>query len=281
MCAGNASTASDAAASREVAPGVSYRQFTDPRGPWVINLVRVDLRRPDIEIRGARALDQLKGRERVSDMVRRVDATGVRVVAAVNADFFELKSGENENNQVIAGEWWKGLKVTDSPYDTYDNAHIQFGIDAARRPVMDRFILDARAWDRGAMTPILTLNFNPSGKPEGTALYTSRYGSNTPLDTTRKTVEAALASAGKRGDTLLFVRRGAVSADVGFIHSLRRCRARGIRHGRPREGSTGDGRRRYRKDSPRDGSAHRTWSGAGDDHRRLAAHPARRRERGE
>jgi hypothetical protein len=180
-----------------------------------MNLVRVDLRRADIEIRGARALDQLKGRERVSDMVRRANATGVRVVAAVNADFFELKSGENENNQVIAGEWWKGLKVTDSPYDTYDNAHTQFGIDAARRPLMDRFILDARAWDRGATTPILTLNFNPSGKPEGTALYTSRYGSNTPLDTTRKTAEAALASAGRRGDTLLFVRRGAVSTTSG------------------------------------------------------------------
>ena len=207
--------ASDTAPSREIAPGVSYRQITDPRGPWVMNLVRVDLRRPDIEIRGARALDQLQGRERVSDMVRRVDATGVRVVAAVNADFFELKSGENENNQVIAGEWWKGLKVTDSPYDTYDNAHTQFGIDAARRPLMDRFILDARAWDRGAMTPILTLNFNPSGKPEGTALYTSRYGTTTPLDTTRKTAEAVLESAGKRGDTLLFVRRGAVSAASG------------------------------------------------------------------
>jgi len=207
--------APDSTVGREIAPGVSYRQLTDPRGPWVMNLVRVDLRRPDIEIRGARALEQLKGRERVSEMVRRVSATGVRVVAAVNADFFDLKSGENENNQVIAGEWWKGLKVTDSPYDTYDNAHSQFGIDGARRPLMDRFILDGRAWDHGVMTPILTLNFNPSGKPEGTALYTSRYGSNTPLDTTRKTSEAALHSAGKRGDTLLFVRRGAVATTSG------------------------------------------------------------------
>src|SRR6185312_15668665 len=58
----NLAPVSDATAGREIAPGVSYRQFTDPRGPWVINLVRVDLRRADIEIRGARALDQLKGR---------------------------------------------------------------------------------------------------------------------------------------------------------------------------------------------------------------------------
>jgi hypothetical protein len=201
--------------SRELAPGVSYSQFTDPRGPWAINLVRVDLRRANIEIRSARAFDRLQGRERVSDMVRRVGSTGVRVLAAVNADFFNLESGENENNQVIAGEWWKGLKVTDSPYDTWDNAHVQFGIDAARRPLIDRFILDGKAWDRGVMTPIITVNFNPSGKPEGTALYTSRFGAATPRDTARRTAEAPLIATGKRGDTLLFVRRGQVSATSG------------------------------------------------------------------
>ena len=205
----------DTIAARELAPGVAYRQFTDTRGPWSMYLVRVDLRRANLEIRDSRAADRLKGRERVSDMVRRINTTGVRVLAAVNGDFFDLKSGENENNQVIAGEWWKGLKVTDSPYDTYDNAHVQFGMDAARRPLMDRFILDGKAWDRAAMTPVITVNFNPAGNPEGTALYTSRYGATTPHDTVRQTAEAPLASAGKRGDTLVFVRRGAVSASSG------------------------------------------------------------------
>jgi len=213
--AGKAQTG-DTTVSRELAPGVSYRKFTDPRGPWEMYLVRVDLRRNNLEIRSARATDHLKGRERVSDMVRRADATGVNVLAAVNADFFELKSGENENNQVIAGEWWKGLKVTDSPYDTYDNAHVQFGIDAARRPLMDRFILDGKAWDHGVMTPLITMNFNPAGNTEGTAFYTSRYGSITPRDTLRPTVEAPLIYASRRGDTLLFVRRGAVSAASGY-----------------------------------------------------------------
>ena len=207
--------AGDTTAASELAPGVAYRQFTDTRGPWAIYLVRVDLRRADVEIRNARAVDQLRGRERITDMVRRINTTGVRVLVAVNGDFFELKSGENENNQVIAGEWWKGLKVTDSPYDTYDNVHVQFGMDAARRPLMDRFILDGKAWARGVMTPIITLNFNPSGNPEGTALYTSRYGATTPRDTVRQTAEAPLASAGRRGDTLIFVRRGAVSASSG------------------------------------------------------------------
>jgi hypothetical protein len=175
----------------------------------------VNLRYRDLEIRSARAFDQLKGREKVTDMVRRVNTPGTRVLAAVNGDFFELKSGENENNQVLAGEWWKGLKVTDSPYDTYDNAHIQFGIDRRRRPSMGRFLFDGKAWDRGAMTPIITLNFNQSGNPEGTTLYTPRYGATTPRDTTRQTAEAALRSLGRHGDTLMYVRRGAVSTSSG------------------------------------------------------------------
>ena len=201
--------------ARVLAPGVTYRQWVDSTGPFVIYLVTVDLRRTDIELRHARARDSLRGREKPSDMVKRTTAGGATVLAAINADFFNLVTGENENNQVIAGEWWKGLKVTDSPYDTYDNTHIQFGIDAARRPFMDRYLLDAEAIARRVATPVTTLNFNPSGNPEGVALYTPRYGAKTPSDSTRQTAEATMIAAGRRGDTLLYVRRGAVSRASG------------------------------------------------------------------
>jgi len=213
--AGQAGPSIGGRAVKSLAPGVTYQHWVDSTGPFVIYLVTVDLRRADIELRHARAKDALRGREKPSEMVKRTAAGGSTVLAAVNADFFNLATGENENNQVIAGEWWKGLKVTDSPYDTYDNAHIQFGIDAARRPFMDRYLLDAKAIARGVGTPIVTLNFNPSGNPEGTAFYTSRYGARTPRDTTRQTAEAVLLAAGRRGDTLLYVRRGPVSRSSG------------------------------------------------------------------
>jgi hypothetical protein len=137
------------------------------------------------------------------------------VLAAVNADFFDLESGENENNQVIAGEWWKGLKVTDSPYDTYDNVHSQLALDSLRHPSMDRFLFVARAWARGAETPILTLNASPTGTYEGTALFTARYGAATPRDTTRPTAEAPLVAVGRRGDTSFYLRRGPVASSSG------------------------------------------------------------------
>ena len=130
----------------------------DPRGPWRMHVLTVDLQRGDIEMRHARALDKLRGRERTSDMVRRARAAGADVVAAVNGDFFTLTTGESENNQVIAGEWWKGEKVTDSPYDTFDNAHTQLGIDSRGRPLLDHFMHDATARARGVAVPILTVN---------------------------------------------------------------------------------------------------------------------------
>jgi hypothetical protein len=205
----------DTLVARAVAPGITYRKVSDSRGPWIIHLLRVDLRRADLALRHVRAHDDLRSRERTSDMARRLTSAGVQVLAAVNSDFFELTTGENENNQVIEGEWWKGLKVTDSPYDTFDNAHTQLAVDARGRPTIDRFVLDGHAWVRGKATPIMTVNFAQPGTMEGTALYTSRYGARTRRDTTRATVEAPMVQIGRRGDTLLYVRHGAAVLESG------------------------------------------------------------------
>lgn len=204
----------DTLVSRALAPGVAYRQFVDKAGRLVAYVVRIDLRDASIELQHVRAHNALQTRERPTAMVRRLTETGANVLAAMNADFFNLQTGENENNQVVAGEWWKGLKNTDSPYDTYDNAHVQFGLDANRRPVMDRFMFDGTAWAHGTATPIITLNFFQRGNPEGTVLYTPRFGANTPRDTAR-VVEAPMVSAGRKGDTVVFVRRGAIDTTSG------------------------------------------------------------------
>ena len=202
---------------RRLARGVTYRQQRLAKGPWRLHVVRVELAIAAVQLQAARARDSLRGRERTTAMVRRATDKGQQVLVAVNADFFDLRTGENENNQVIDGEWWKGLKVTESPYDTYDNVHVQFATDAAGRPLIERFILDGKAWSRGVVTPIITVNANPSGTPEGTALFTPRFGETTPRDSTRPSAEATLIGAGRRGDTLLFVRRGVAVESSGSV----------------------------------------------------------------
>jgi len=209
-----AAAQNDTVVARELSRGVVYRQFVDKTGPFVVHLVRVNLREPSVELRAVRAHDALRMRERTTEMVRRLQQKSP-VLVAINADFFNLQTGENENNQVVDGEWWKGVKNTDSPYDTYDNAHVQFALDARRRPLIDRFLFDGRAWARGTMTSIITLNFYQPGTPEGVVLYTSRFGATTPRDTSRVTAEAAMVQVGRKGDTLLFVRRGAIRDSSG------------------------------------------------------------------
>ena len=67
----------DTLASRTLAAGVAYHQFADPRGPWIVSVVRVDLRRADIDLRQTRAHDSLRARERTSSMARRIARPGL------------------------------------------------------------------------------------------------------------------------------------------------------------------------------------------------------------
>jgi hypothetical protein len=207
----------DTTVARTIAPGVTYRHIVDPRGPWSMHVLRVDLRHRDLALRHVRALDSLRGRERTSAMAARLASPDLAVLAAVNADFFSLATGETENNQVLGGEWWKGEKVTDSPFDTFDNSHIQFGVTRAGRPVLGRFLLDAMVWVRGVATPVLTVNLRPTSTYEGTTIYTPRFGIATPHDSARAVTEAALVAAGRRGDTLLYIRRGPVMPTSGTV----------------------------------------------------------------
>jgi len=207
----------DSVRTDTLAPGVVHVRMARPAGPWVAHVLRVDLRRATLGVVHARAGDRLTSRERTSAMAARHTAGGERVLAAVNADFFDLATGASENNVLIAGEWWRGVKITDSPYDTFDNIHAQFALTAAGRPLLGRFAFDGWAHTARTAFPLIALNTLPSGAHEGSALWTARAGSITPRDTVRPTTELTLASAGRRADTLLFVRRAAAKGGGSAI----------------------------------------------------------------
>jgi hypothetical protein len=212
-----AATVRDSTRVDTLAPGVVHVRHAVAGGPWVAHVVRVDLRRARVEIVHARAGDRLASRERTSAMAARRTAAGQRVLAAVNADFFDLASGASENNVVIAGEWWKGVRVTESPYDTFDNVHAQFALTTTGRPVIDRFAFDGWARTPRAAFPVIALNAMPAGAYEGSALWTPRFGIVTPRDSVRPVTELTLSAAGRRADTLLYVRRGAAKGGGSAI----------------------------------------------------------------
>lgn len=171
----------DSSSTRIVAPGVTHKRFVVDSGPWRINVLEVDLSQPGVVVRGVRANDSSMSREKVSSMAARYKGPG-RAVAGINADFFNVRTGESENNVVIEGRVSKGITVTDSPHETFDNVHYQFGVDYSNRPLMERFTVDAALHAPGRH-PIRLEGINAWPDSNSMILYTRDYGSATPPDT--------------------------------------------------------------------------------------------------
>jgi hypothetical protein len=208
-----------------LAPGVVHRTVVRDsmgatKGPWRMHVVEVDLRRPDISIEAAHATGTLVGRRKPSVVSHRLDsawcASGRRVLAAVNGDLFDLKTGENEGNQVVAGRVLKAGLTTDSPFDAVDNAHAQFAIDARGRPLLERFAFDGKLVAGGDSVRLDGVNARRGG---ATVLFTPAAGARTPHDSATNAARGARHeapyTATRRGDTLALRRAGPARAGGG------------------------------------------------------------------
>jgi Phosphodiester glycosidase len=150
----------DSVRVRELGPGATFRRITRPAGPWVLSVLEIDLRRPELVVRGVRACDRLLGRERPSAVARRLREEGINVVGVLNADFFDLRggTGATENNVIIDGQIVKAVTATESPFDEFDNVHTQFGVTMAGAPVLDRFQLKGVVRTPSGEWPLAAVN---------------------------------------------------------------------------------------------------------------------------
>lgn len=174
----------DSSAVRDVVPGVIHRRVVVNSGPWRLNVLEIDLRRSDLSLRGVKGNDKFAAREKLTSMAARYKGPG-KVVAAVNTDFFDVRTGESENNVVIEGLLSKGVILSDSPHDRFDARHAQLGIDWKNRAFVERFALDAKIVHQGRTTRLDGINYRPP-YPSSIVLYTSFAGDSTPRDTTNR-----------------------------------------------------------------------------------------------
>lgn len=173
----------DSSSVETVAPGVLHRRVVTNSGPWRLNVLEVNLHQPGISIHEVKGNDVFAGLEKTSSMEQRYKGPG-KAVAAVNADFFNVKTGENESNVVIDGRIIKALTPSDSPRDGWKKLRTQFGIDSNNNPYIDRFGLIARLIQAGRSMKLDGINSRPK-QPDALLLYTSAAGDSTPRDTTR------------------------------------------------------------------------------------------------
>lgn len=177
-----------------VAPGIVHYRVRRPAGPLDIHVVTVPVNR-GYELTAARALDSLYGRERVTGMVKRRADRGERVPVALNADFFDLRTGANENNQITDGRIWKTVPVTDSPHDTFRNSHSQFAVGVDGRPYLDRFSYAGSLTTRCGRFVLDGINGVPR-VADALILFTGAYGSAPLADSVRgPSRQLALAGA--------------------------------------------------------------------------------------
>jgi hypothetical protein len=200
----------DSTSTREVTPGVVHKRYVVNGGPWRINVLEVNLDQPGLIVRGVRANDSSFSRETVSSMVARYKGPG-RAIAGINADFFNVRTGESENNVVIEGKISKGITVTDSPHETFDNVHYQFGVDYHNNPLMERFTVAATLHAPGR-APVKLEGINAWPDSNTIVLYTRDYGSATPADTSgRRPTLVPLRLVSRRGETAEFTVAGNAS----------------------------------------------------------------------
>ena len=203
MAAPLAAQRPDSVVTVSVVPGVVHRHLLVGEGPWNVNVLEVNLRQPGISIRAVHADDKLRGLETVRVMVHRKTTDTATVVAAINADFFNLKTGEDENNQVIEGEIWKGVLFADAPADTGRHVHAQLGVAGSGRPLIDPFVFRGVVLrPRGQRLQLDAINHRPNAN--SIVLYTARFGATPPWDSAGTTNDIRLRYLTSRGDTSVY-----------------------------------------------------------------------------
>ena len=202
---GQAPARDTVAVVRQVAPGVTIRRISRPEGPWRVYVAEIVLAAPGVAMRAVRACDLPRGRERPTAIAHRLRDEGLDPLVLLNADFFDLRGGTGvvENSMVIDGELAKAVPVSESPFDTFDNAHAQIGLTVAGKPVLDRFSFDGRVTLHRRQWPLRYVNATPA---IGELALLTRWSDAAVRESAARTARIAvqLRHDATRGDTVRY-----------------------------------------------------------------------------
>jgi exopolysaccharide biosynthesis protein len=212
--------------SKEIVKGLTYETFVNKADSISANILEINLKENNFVIDAIKADDKMKAREKTSSMLNRFDQRDEDALAAVNADFFNIHTGENENNLVINGEIAKGVEITDSPYDTFNNIHSQFAITFNNKPAIDRFKFTGFLLCANKSLKINTINSEADSN--AIILYNRYQGESTPETSMDwKIEEVEITPIDQNGDTLVclkahktFKAGGNSIPQKGFILSI-------------------------------------------------------------
>ncbi|HHE54996.1 MAG TPA: phosphodiester glycosidase family protein, partial [Caldithrix abyssi] len=154
--------------SINVAPGIVYKHLRVFEKFWNINFLEIDLKNPYVKIETVKAENSLTGTETVSSMARKRSFAGHQVVAAINADFFDI-DGVPNNVQVVQGQ------ILQNPTNVST-----LGFDAENHPWLGMVSFNGEIITKNGNHSIQGIN--KIREPDEIVLYNSYYGSSTKTD---------------------------------------------------------------------------------------------------
>jgi len=169
---------------RNIHPGVLHLTDFNPEGPFLVNVVRIDLTQPLIRLEAEKARNALFAVEKTSQMATRENRSGHHVVAAINADFWR-------NQFIPVGPFVDEGMIYKSHHINVPRA--AFMVDSEGTPHIGvpemhmTLIVDAHT-----TFPINVINVNGDNPndplPEtNLVLYNNLYGYSTPGEPTNRT----------------------------------------------------------------------------------------------
>ncbi|WP_290662280.1 phosphodiester glycosidase family protein [Ignavibacterium sp.] len=186
----------------QVADGVVHKKIINTNDTLVINILKIDIKKPDISILAVKANELLNTKETTSQMVKRYKISGYDVIAAVNADFFE-SDGEVVSNMISNGQIVKAVKFSDSPFNPFTNS--QIASDADDNLYIEQFVFSGNLiLPNGNVEEISRINSKSDSN--SITLYNHFQGKITPPSSREwYVVDFVLFPLQSIGDTLKFV----------------------------------------------------------------------------
>lgn len=189
----------------QIADGVVHKRIVNQSDTLVINILKVDIKRPDITIRSVKANELLRTKETTSQMFERYRLSGFDVIAAINADFFEA-DGEVVSNMISNSEIVKAVKFSDSPFNEFTNS--QLAVDNDDNLFIEQFVYSGNLiLPNGISEEIHRVNDKPDSN--SIILYNRFQGKTTPdLPKEWFVVDFVLFPLSSAGDTLIYLTNG-------------------------------------------------------------------------
>lgn len=189
----------------QITDGVIHKKIINLSDTLVINILKVDIKKPDLTVRSVKANELLGTKEKTSEMFQRYKMSGFDVIAAINADFFE-SDGEVVSNMISNGEIVKSVKFSDSPFNEFTNS--QLAVDNDDNLYIDQFVFSGNLiLPNGISEEVHRINSRPDSN--SIILYNHFQGKITPsLPREWFVVDFVLFPINTQGDTLIYITTG-------------------------------------------------------------------------